>query len=48
MGDCTKDECEDQDEQGNCRLMECKYYVDKETAGDRDYHRWLDDREEEK
>ena len=43
MSDCIKDECEDQDEQGNCRLMECKYYIDKETAGDMKYHELKDE-----
>lgn len=43
-GQCTKDECEHQDENGYCTLLECVYYIDKETLGDMEYHKWLDDR----
>lgn len=43
MSECTKDECEYQDENGHCTLMECIYYIDPETLGDMKYHRLKDD-----
>ena len=45
MNECLKDECEYQDEEGKCILLECIYYMDKETVGDIKYHRAVDEGE---
>ena len=49
MRDCELEEdCEYQNADGNCSKDICKHYIDQETLGDMKYHRWLDDRMEER
>lgn len=41
---CLKEDgCKYQDKNGDCTLMECIYYIDKETLGDIKYHRLVDE-----
>lgn len=42
-GRCTKDECEHQDDESYCTLMECIYDIDKDTLDDMAYHKAVDE-----